>query len=89
MPGNRTEPWVFAGTAERDGAELDLPVQEREAGEAVRYQMIGIDPDCDFLYDPQQQRPAGWCPVCGREIYAEGENLCTKCKEMEESESDD
>lgn len=46
--------------------------------------MIGIDPDRDILYDPQQQRPAGWCPVCGREIYAEGENLCTRCKEMEE-----
>ena len=45
--------------------------------------MIGIDPDCDFLYDPQQSCPAGWCPVCGREIYAAGENLCRKCKEME------
>ena len=85
MPGNRTEPWVFAGTAERDGAERDLPVQEREAGEAVRYSMmtVGIDPDLDYLYDQQQQRPAGWCPICKREIYAEGENLCTKCKEME------
>ena len=49
---------------------------------------VGIDPDCDFLYDQQQQRPAGWCPVCGREIYADGENLCEKCKEMEGSEDD-
>lgn len=50
--------------------------------------MIGIDPDCDILYDPQQSRPAGWCPVCGREIYAEGENLCTRCKETEEQNAE-
>ena len=45
--------------------------------------MIGIDPDLDGLYDPQQRPPAGWCPACGREIYAYGENLCTRCREWE------
>lgn len=45
--------------------------------------MIGIDPDLDGLYDPQMRSPAGWCPVCGREIYAYGENLCTRCRELE------
>lgn len=43
--------------------------------------MIGIDPDFDFLYDPQQSRPAGWCPVCRREIYADGRELCGSCAE--------
>lgn len=33
--------------------------------------------------DPQQFPPAGWCPICGAEIYAEGENLCEKCREKE------
>lgn len=29
--------------------------------------------------DLQQLPPLGWCPVCGSEIYAPGENLCTRC----------
>lgn len=37
--------------------------------------------------DLQQEPPAGWCPVCGREIYADGENLCRRCKEMEEQDA--
>ena len=48
--------------------------------------LIGFDQDRDCLYDPQQRKPAGWCPVCGMEIYADGENLCLRCKE-EESEN--
>lgn len=50
--------------------------------------MIGIDPDYDYLYDPQQRRPAGWCPVCGQEIYADGKNLCPRCEEMEEQHAE-
>ena len=46
--------------------------------------ITGYDPDKDYLFDPQQRRPAGWCPICKLEIYAAGENLCRKCKEMEE-----
>lgn len=38
------------------------------------------------MTDLQQLPPAGWCPVCRREIYAEGKNLCTRCEEAEESE---
>lgn len=45
--------------------------------------MIGIDPDLDGLYDPQMRYPAGWCPVCKREIYEYGQNLCTRCRELE------
>ena len=45
--------------------------------------MIGIDPNLDGLYDPQMRSPAGWCPVCKREIYAACENLCSRCRETE------
>ena len=34
-----------------------------------------------YMMDPQQMQPAGWCPQCGREIWTEGENLCTRCRE--------
>ena len=34
-----------------------------------------------YMMDPQQMKPAGWCPQCGREIWTEGENLCTRCRE--------
>ena len=49
---------------------------------------VGIDPDLDYLYGQQQERPAEWCPVCGREIFTDGENLCTKCKEMEDQNAE-
>lgn len=38
-----------------------------------------------YMMDPQQERPAGWCPVCGCEIWAEGENLCARCRNKEVS----
>ena len=49
----------------------------------MRNAIIGIDPDYDYLFDPQQARPVGFCEICGREIYAEGENLCSRCREEE------
>lgn len=42
-----------------------------------------------YMMDPQQMPPAGWCPVCGAEIYAEGENLCTRCKKKEEDDGEE
>ena len=44
--------------------------------------MIGINPDYDFLYDPQQAKVYGLCEKCGREIYRFGERLCSKCREV-------
>ena len=41
-----------------------------------KYWMIGMD--------PQQLPPAGWCPVCKQEIWEDGENLCPRCKKLEE-----
>lgn len=32
------------------------------------------------MTDPQQQPPAGWCQLCRSEVWAEGEDLCVKCK---------
>lgn len=40
----------------------------------------GIDPDSDYLFDPQQFPPAGWCPECGMEIWTPGKDLCTRCE---------
>ena len=45
--------------------------------------MIGVNPDYDYLFDPQQARPAGFCHICGREIYGEGRELCDECEEVE------
>ena len=42
--------------------------------------IIGIDPDQDYRYDPQQAKPAGWCPMCGGEICGDTE-LCRRCQE--------
>ena len=42
--------------------------------------IIGIDPDYDYLFDPQQAKPQGWCPVCGGEICGDAE-LCRRCQE--------
>lgn len=41
---------------------------------------VGVTPDLDGLLDPQQRPPAGWCPRCGAEIWAEGKELCTRCE---------
>ena len=43
--------------------------------------MIGIDPNFDYLYDPQQAPVYGFCEKCGREIYARGKDLCELCEE--------
>ena len=45
--------------------------------------MIGINPDFDFLYDPQQALVYGFCEKCGREIYARGKDLCERYEEEE------
>ena len=45
--------------------------------------MIGINPDFDYLYDPQQRRPDGRCPECGSEIWGIGHNLCSRCRRHE------
>lgn len=41
--------------------------------------IIGIDTTYDYLYDPQQAKPAGWCPLCGAEICGDAE-LCIWCQ---------
>lgn len=43
--------------------------------------MIGINPDYDYLYDPQQAPVYGFCEKCGSEIYARGKALCERCEE--------
>ena len=48
--------------------------------------MIGINPDCDYLYDPQQADPAGRCPRCGAEIWADDQELCDRCMGDQEEE---
>jgi hypothetical protein len=48
--------------------------------------MIGYDSDLDYLYDPQQQRPAGKCPSCGGEIWDSGQNLCRRCRRSEDAD---
>ena len=50
--------------------------------------MIGINPDLDYLFDPQQAKPAGWCPNCGMEIWEPGQELCTRCRRMEEDDAE-
>ena len=39
--------------------------------------MIGINPDFDYLYDPQQ-RKASVCECCGGAIY--GDSICLRCE---------
>ena len=50
--------------------------------------MIGYDPNYDFLYDPQQAKPAGWCPCCGEEIYRPTQHMCDRCLKLFEKEDD-
>jgi hypothetical protein len=54
------------------GKAWGLPLQKRKAGAVMRYY--------GYMMDPQQMQPAGWCPVCGMEIWTEGKNLCTRCE---------
>lgn len=42
---------------------------------------IGYNPDYDYLYDPQQEPPVGFCVCCGKEIYARGKDLCERCED--------
>ena len=49
--------------------------------------MIGINPDFDYLYDPQQAKPAGWCLLCGAEILEQGQELCVRCRRWEEEDA--
>ena len=41
--------------------------------------MIGINPDSDYLYDPQQARVVCRCVCCGREIYSISTEICESC----------
>lgn len=43
--------------------------------------MVGINPDYDYLYDPQQAPPVGFCERCRREIYRPGQEICDDCLE--------
>lgn len=56
----------------------------------MRLRDIGIDPDYDFLYDPQQAPHYGYCSCCGREIYRPFAETCDWClmdtEVMEEEE---
>ena len=51
--------------------------------------MIGYNPDFDYLYDPQQNRPTGKCVCCGREIYTLFSDTCPICLMDIEVEEDD
>ena len=42
--------------------------------------MIGINPDVDYLYDPQQARVVCFCVCCGRVIYSMSTEICDKCR---------
>ena len=50
--------------------------------------IIGINPDYDYLLDPQQAEPQGWCPVCGGEICGDAE-LCRMCQEEMDNEKEE
>lgn len=41
---------------------------------------IGVNPDYDYLLDPQMTRPVGFCENCGGEVYTPGERLCGECE---------
>ena len=70
MQRHRPEPGIPGGTDSGHGPERYLPVQERKAGETVRSN-VGIDPDKDYLIDPQQrpERIRAVCGCCGHNIY--------------------
>ena len=41
---------------------------------------VGINPVFDYLYDPQQVRPVGFCTCCGRELYSFRSETCEHCQ---------
>jgi hypothetical protein len=41
--------------------------------------IIGINPDYDYLYDPQQAPTYGCCERCGQELFAKGAKFCSWC----------
>ena len=41
--------------------------------------MIGVNPDFDYLYDPQQAQPYAFCNCCGGEIYRPFTDTCDTC----------
>lgn len=37
-----------------------------------------------FLADRQALPPAAWCPVCGCEVYEDGQRYCPLCRKERE-----
>ena len=50
---------------------------------------IGVNPDFDFLLDPQQSKPYGYCIYCNREIYRPFTDICDACTMDVEADDDD
>lgn len=42
--------------------------------------MIGYNPDFDYLYDRQQDKPVCFCQRCGKEIYRFGIDIHPECE---------
>lgn len=47
---------------------------------------IGVNPDYDYLLDPQMEKPGGYCDRCGCPLHGDGrrtkyETLCECCWE--------
>ena len=47
---------------------------------------VGINPDYDYLFDPQQAQHYGFCERCRKEIYTNGDTLCYECAQEAETE---
>jgi predicted amidophosphoribosyltransferase len=51
--------------------------------------MVGINPDYDFLYDPQQAKTLCFCSCCGGEIYRSDTEICDDCiKELQHGDEE-
>ena len=48
--------------------------------------MIGINPDYDYLFDPQQKRPDKICEICGEHCFG---RICLRCERRMELEDDE
>lgn len=44
---------------------------------------IGINPDNDWLLDPQRAKPHGFCERCKREVYSQLTDLCYICNDVD------
>lgn len=44
---------------------------------------VGVNPDNDWLLDPQRARPRGFCERCGREVYSQLSDLCYLCNDVD------